>query len=850
MIPRLNQLEAADTPYEVIAQSTDRAGNVSTSTSRYEVFVTEPVDDSADLRPTDITLTSDTDEGVSSADAITNRVVPTFRVSLNSGTAAGDTVEIYQGTTLIVSRELDSADITTGHIDLAPWKPLSNNATYVGNNGVFAQVVSGDTTSPARDMPALVIDTSAPSNPGNPQLVGENSPISRGNGFSVYGSMNTSQGVAFAEIYADGRLLGTTALSERGRWQFTVPNTVAPLADGNHEITVVAVDTAGNRSNASGALSLTVDTSVTAPSDIRLRGDSDSGIAGDRLTNVTKPWFQGRGEPGSELILFADRDGDGRFDPTEEIELYSGNVDNDGTFNVRILHDLPEGRHVLRFIQVDEAGNYSAPSAPIALTIDTSVASLEMVRIAPSTAADDSGLYPDDGIYDTLRPTLRAYLPDQVAEGDRLEVYYRHPASDAPRASNLVDNPLLTQIDIERGYVDVTPAEDMRDRRTFNGTSIKFGSWQYAFFGRIVDQAGNASSIRDPGAAEPYAYVDVEGPQAASGLGLMDQDDTGVASDDNITALQTGFTLTTGRLGTWVTKVDFYANGALLGTAAPNDNRYAKFTYDGPELDAGVYWITAVTHRSSGVPTAPTEQFELIIDPTEKSPVPQFGKLQLRAGEDTGLSQNDGITKSGRVYIEGVLTPGQTVMVFNDLDGDGQYTVGERVGTATSDATTGAFSVGLTLNTGTNVLRAVTVPSSDLADPVASEPFTVIRRGIPASEPISISLLASSDTTVFNAEDGISGGSFLTSESRPELRLTLPGEMQAGDLVQLFNGNTKIYSLLADEEAIAAGFMDVRLPAGGELADGSHNLSMKVADAAGNNSRKSPSIKVTVDTVG
>jgi hypothetical protein len=499
---------------------------------------------------------------------------------------------------------------------------------------------------------------------------------------------------------------------------------------------------------------------------------------------------------------------------------------------------------------VDEAGNYSAPSAPIALTIDTSVASLQMVRIAPSTAAEDSGLYPNDGIYNTLRPTLRAYLPDKVAEGDRLEVYYRHPASDAPRASHLVDNPLLTQIDIERGYVDVTPAEDMSKRRTFDGTSIKFGSWQYAFFGRVVDQAGNASSIRDPGAAEPYAYVDVEGPQAASGLGLMDQDDTGVASDDNITALQTGFTLTTGRLGTWVTKVDFYANGALLGTAAPNDNRYAKFTYDGPELDAGVYWITAVTHRSSGVPTAPTEQFELIIDPTEKSPVPQFGKLQLKAGDDTGLSQNDGITKSGRVYIEGVLTPGQTVMVFNDVDGDGQYTVGERVATTTSDATTGAFSVRLYLSTGTNVLRAVTVPSSDLADPVASEPFTVIRRGIPASEPISISLLASSDTTVFNAEDGISGGSFLTAESRPELRLTLPGEMQAGDLVQLFNGNTKIYSLLADEDAIAAGFMDVRLPEGGELADGSHNLSMKVADAAGNTSRSSPSIKVTVDTVG
>jgi hypothetical protein len=158
--------------------------------------------------------------------------------------------------------------------------------------------------------------------------------------------MYTSQGVAFAEIYADGRLLGTTALSERGRWQFTVPNSTAPLADGSHEITVVAVDTAGNRSNASGALSLVVDTSVTAPSDIRLRGDSDSGIAGDRLTNVTKPWFQGRGEPGSELILFADRDGDGRFDPTEEIELHGSydDVGNDGRFSSRILHDLPEGR--------------------------------------------------------------------------------------------------------------------------------------------------------------------------------------------------------------------------------------------------------------------------------------------------------------------------------------------------------------------------------------------------------------------------------------------------------------------------------------------------------------------------
>jgi hypothetical protein len=189
-------------------------------------------------------------------------------------------------------------------------------------------------------------------------------------------------------------------------------------------------------------------------------------------------------------------------------------------------------------------------------------------------------------------------------------------------------------------------------------------------------------------------------------------------------------------------------------------------------------------------------------------------------------------------------------MVYSDVDSDARYSIGEPVAAATTDATTGFFSVNLALTSGINTIRAATIPTTSMTDAVGSSPFTVNVRPVATSAPGSVSLLAASDTTLFNAVSGISGGSFVTADNRPQLRLSLPREMQQGDLIQLFNGATKIYSVMPTAAAITAGFSDVRLPMGGELAEGSHSLTTKVFDAAGNTSQSSTITRITIDTTG
>ncbi|MEB3886511.1 Ig-like domain-containing protein, partial [Lyngbya sp. CCY1209] len=101
-------------------------------------------------------------------------------------------------------------------------------------------------------------------------------------------------------------------------WSFT-PATA--LAEGTFNLTATAADAAGNISETSVALSLTVDTTApdTTPPDAPV-------ITSDGITNDTTPDITGTAEAGSTVTLYqdgtelgttiADADGNWTFTPT------------------------------------------------------------------------------------------------------------------------------------------------------------------------------------------------------------------------------------------------------------------------------------------------------------------------------------------------------------------------------------------------------------------------------------------------------------------------------------------------------------------------------------------------------
>ncbi|MEB3886424.1 Ig-like domain-containing protein, partial [Lyngbya sp. CCY1209] len=137
--------------------------------------------------------------------------------------------------------------------------------------------------------------------------------------------------------YQDGTELGTTIADADGNWTFTP---TAALAEGIFSLTAQATDAAGNISEISTAVSLTVDTTApdTTPPDAPI-------ITSDGITNDTTPDITGIAEPGSTVTIF--RDG---------TELGTTTADDSGNWSFTPATALAEGTFNLTATAADAAG--------------------------------------------------------------------------------------------------------------------------------------------------------------------------------------------------------------------------------------------------------------------------------------------------------------------------------------------------------------------------------------------------------------------------------------------------------------------------------------------------------------
>jgi len=469
----------------------------------YTAGQTYTLDHTAPSAPSTPAMSSGTDSGSSSSDAITSNTTPVF-----TGTGeANATVKLYDtdGTTLLGTATADGA---------GNWSITSSTLGAGSHTLTVKQTDAAGNVSPAGSGLAVVIDTGA-SAPATPALASASDSATLGDHITNDATptiTGTAEANASVTLYdTDGStVLGTASADGSGAWSITA----STLGDGAHTLTVKQTDPAGNVSAASTGLALTIDTAApAAPSAPALAIASNSGATDDTITNIATPVIHGSGVANGTVKLY-DTDG--------TTVLGTATIDGDGNWSIT-SSALSLGPHTLTAKQSDAAGNASAAGAALALTI-------EAAPVPPTTTVD--------GVPVTQQP---ATLPDgssgtqtviPIVGADRPESSGSAGVADIPLATSGTANLLLAQVapgfglsatggasqpagssleQLIKSIVAATPDHPASDQGHLTGNGTTFLSQLAASVPLLVE-----TIVPTSGAAAPSGALTLTGTSTAS----------------------------------------------------------------------------------------------------------------------------------------------------------------------------------------------------------------------------------------------------------------------------------------------------------------------------------------------
>lgn len=325
---------------------------------------------------------------------------------------------------------------------------------------------------------------------------------------------------------------------------------------------------------------------------------------------------------------------------------------------------------------------------------------------------------------------------------------------------------------------------------------------------KATDKAGNVSTE----STALTITVDTTTPGAPTALDLAAADDLGSSNSDNITSRTSALTITgTAEAGT---TVELFDGETSLGTATVGAN--GTFTRD-VNLAAGTHTITAKVTDAAGHVSAASEVLTITV---ESTPPTAPSALDLVAADDTGVSNSDNNTsKTSELTITGTAEAGSTLELFDGSTSLGTVTV----------AADGTFSKDITLTQGAH---AITAKVTDLAGNVgeASAALNITVDTTAPAAPAALDLAADDDT-------GSSNGDNITSKTSG---LTISGTAEAGTSIELFDGATSLGTVTVSSNGTFSREIG--------LAAGTHAITARATDAAGNVGEMSAALNVTVDT--
>ncbi|RSZ59691.1 DUF4214 domain-containing protein [Massilia atriviolacea] len=601
-----------------------------------------------------------------------------------------------------------------------------------------------------------------------------------------------------------------------------------------------------------------------------LSGASDSGTAGDGITNVGTPTVTGTALANATVKLY-DTDG--------TTLLGTSTADGSGNWSITSTA-LGEGSHTLKVTQTNLASETSPLSAGLVLTIDSGANAPAQLALQ---AGSDSGT-PGDGITNAALPVItgtaeanaavRLYDTDgttllgtatangagawsitssALVEGAHtLTATQTDVAGNVSPASNgfayILDTIGPVGMALSATSVDAAAATSGSTVATLSSTDITSVQYGFAVGNGTIDADNAKFSISGSGlvasqnlamgsyhiylkatdAAGNEAYqifvinvtntpsvsAIVRAGGAAAAVPAADTTLTyAVTFSQSVTGVDIGdFTLVT--TGTAVANI-----ASLAGSGASYTVTVNGIGGDGSvrlNLNASGTGI----QNAGNVPIAggydAGEQY--VLDHTAAAPsVPV-----MSSATDTGVSDSDAITSNGTPVFKGSAEPDATVRLY---DTDGTTLIGTAVadGKGNWSITSSMLAVGS---------HTVTARQTDLAGNVSTASgalAVVIDSG--AAAPGTPVLAAPSDS-------GIAGDN-LTRFSTP----TVTGSAEANATVELFDtdGITVLGSAIANANGIWSIVTTV-------LGEGSHTLTAKQTDAAGNVSIASAALTLLIDT--
>ncbi len=522
----------------ISARAADAAGNTSAASSTLSVTVDTSVSPAASVPD----LNSLDDSGSSSSDNITRLTSLSF-----TGTAeTGATVRLMEGATQLATTTAASGAYSFAAVSLAAGAhTLHAEATDpAGNTSTSGDlVVTVDTSvSPAVSAPDLTDGSDSGSSSSDN--------ITRLTSLSFTGTVETGATVRLME--GATQLASTTAAS--GAYSFAAVS----LAAGAHTLHAEATDPAGNTSTSSD-LSITIDTTAPdVPSVPVLDPADDSGSSSsDRITRLTTLTFTGTAEAGSTVSILVDGS-----------PAASGTAGG-GSYSIDTPVSAGSGR-LISARAADAAGNTSAASSTLSVTVDTSVS--PAASVPDLNSLDDSGSSSSDNI---TRLTSLSFTG--TAETG-------------------------ATVRLMEGATQLATTTAASGAYSFAAVSLAAGA--HTLHAEATDPAGNTSTSGDL-----VVTVDTSVSPAVSAPDLTDGSDSGSSSSDNITRL-TSLSFT-GTVETGATVRLMEGATQLASTTAAS----GAYSFAAVSLAAGAHTLHAEATDPAGN-TSTSSDLSITIDTT------------------------------------------------------------------------------------------------------------------------------------------------------------------------------------------------------------------------------------------
>ncbi|MDD2691365.1 MAG: DUF4347 domain-containing protein [Simplicispira sp.] len=382
------------------------------------------VEPSAPATPTVTGVTSSTTNGSYNAgDVISIQV--TFSESVTVDTTGGtpqltletgttDRTATYvsgsPGTTLTFEYTVQAGD-TAADLDYTASSALAFNGSSInattGGAAATLTLPAPDAANSLGANKAIIIDTTAPAAPSTPDMAQASDSGSSNTDNLTNDTTPTFSGTAevgsTVTLYdTDGSTSLGSATATGGNWSITA----STLSAGEHTVTAKATDAAGNVSDASNGLSITIDTTApAAPSSPDMAAGTDSGTSNsDNTTSDTTPTFTGTAEANATVTLISSVNG----------TVGTATADGSGHWSIT-ASALNSGAHTITATSTDTAGNVSSTYSGLSVTIDATAPTIIFSALSFSA---DTGSSSTDFNTKTTEQTIDATLSTGIDVGD------------------------------------------------------------------------------------------------------------------------------------------------------------------------------------------------------------------------------------------------------------------------------------------------------------------------------------------------------------------------------------------------------------------------------------------------